>query len=136
MSISREAKKAEAVERMKKLGIVPAVIREFEQSDVVEVTEPPFGGLYYLDEYQKKKAAEIEQESNCLVYLVVRSCTSIGMMDSFLIVSDYEEEWEYDREDIENDIVFTYTYNYSAPECSEFDSIGIKRIGGGLIRVS
>ena len=136
MNISREEKKAEAIQRMKALGIVPGVIKEFERYDIVEVTEPPLGGLYYLNEDQKKMVADIENEHNCLVYLVVRSYTSIGMMDSFLIVSDYEEEWEYDREDIENDIVFTYTHNYDEPMWSEFGSIGIKKIGGGLIRIS
>ena len=38
MNIDREAKKAEAVERMKALGIFPETVRQFEREDYVSVS--------------------------------------------------------------------------------------------------
>ena len=46
MNIDREAKKAEAVERMKALGIFPETVRQFEREDYVSVSEPPFGAFF------------------------------------------------------------------------------------------
>ena len=135
MNISREAKKLEAIKRMKALDIMPEVIAEFEKKDIVEVSEPPFGALYYLDEKQEEILHWVESQFNCLVYLVVKCYTEIGMMDSFLIVSDYKEDWVMDWESLDADIVFTYTHNYDAPECSEFGSIAIKKMFGGVIRI-
>ena len=49
MNIDREAKKAEAVERMKALGIFPETVRQFEREDYVSVSEPPFGAFFWAD---------------------------------------------------------------------------------------
>lgn len=135
MNISKERKIEEAIARMKMLDIIPDAIRQFKNNGTVMSSEPPMGGLYWVNDEQKEMIREFEEKNNALVYLVVRSYTGFGTMDSLLFVSDYEEEWDMDREDIKDDIALTYTINHDTPDFSEFGSIGIKRLFGGLVRV-
>ena len=137
MNISREAKKAEAVQRMKMMDIFSETIKQFETKDLVSISEPPVGAFFGIDDEMKKMVQQFEKEYNTLVYMVIRSYTTIGRMDSFLFIGDQAEEWEMEHEDIENGIVFAYVKNYDAPDCSEFGSIGFRKtIAGGLIRIS
>lgn len=135
---TREEKKAEAVSRMRMMDIFDATIRQFEEEDLVNVSEPPFGGLYWVSDIEKARIEEFEEKNNALVYLVVRSYTTIGVMDSYFYVSDYkEEEWDMDREDIENNRALVYVYNQDEPLFSEFGSIMFKLTpAGGLIRTA
>lgn len=134
MEISREKKKEEAIQRMKELGIINGAIKQFKDDDIVMVSEPPIGGLYWLDDEQKKIVDDFEKENDALVFMVVKAFTNFGNMLSLLFISDYEEEWEMDRDGIKDNIVMSYTINETTPEFSEFGSIGVKRVGGGLIR--
>jgi len=45
---------------------------------------------------------KFEEKYDSVVYMVVRTFSNIGKMDSYLYVSDYREEWEYDNENIKN----------------------------------
>lgn len=136
VKILRERKVEEAVKRMKRLGIINDAIKQFKKSGTVMVSEPPLGALYWIDDALKQLVQEFEQEHGALVYMVVRSYTTFGKMDSFLYVSDYEEEWEMDNEDIQSGYPMTYTYNYDAPWDSEFGAIGVAGRFGGLIRTA
>ena len=133
-----EEMKEEAIKRMKKLGIIWDAVRQFKNEGIVMVSEPPFGGLYwYHDEEENfNKMKEFEKENGALVYMVVRAWTNFGKMDSYLYVSKYKEEWDMDNEDIDDNIVMTYTVNYDMPDCSEFGSIGVRKVSGGLLRTA
>ena len=135
MKVSREAKKQEAIKRMKALDIIDNAIDQFENDDIVMVSEPPMGGLYWLNDEEKEMVRKFEEEHNALVYMVVRAFTNIGKMDSMLFVSDYDEEWEMDNQDIKDGYALTYTVNYDMPNCADMGSIGVKSIFGGLVRV-
>lgn len=135
MKVSREAKKAEAIKRMKVLDIFDETRRQFENADIVSCSEPPIGANYWLDDEQKKIIEDFEEEYNALVYFVVRSYTQFGKLDSFLYVSDYEEEWEMDNEDLADGYVYAYVYNYDMPLFSEIGSIAVEPRFGGLVRV-
>ena len=136
MQISRERKIEEAVRRMKTLGIIDDAISQFQKDGIVMVSEPPFGALYTIDEEQKKLVEDFEKEHNAVVYMVVKCYSTIGKMDSFLYVSDYEEEWEMDNSDVSDGYPMTYTHNYDAPHCSEFGAIGVRQSFGGLLRTA
>ena len=136
MQIERELKVKEAVKRMKALHIYDDAINQFIKDGVVMVSEPPLGGLYWIDDDLKQLVQQFEQKHNALVYFVIRCYSTIGKMDSFLYVSDYNEEWELDNEDVSEGYVMTYTHNYDAHDCSEFGSIGVKGRFGGLIRTA
>lgn len=137
MNVSREEKKVEALNRMKKIGYFGLAKEKFRRSDMIFVNEPPFGAVFDLEPELEKIVKEFEEEHNALVYMVLRLKTEFGLMDSLIYVSDYPEEWEYDNDDLKHGIMMSYTINYDAPDCSEFGSIGFRRgAGAGMVRVA
>lgn len=128
------SKKTEAIYRMKCMGIINDAIKQFDKEDIVMVSEPPLGGLYWLNDKEKEMVHQFEAEHDALVYLVVRSFTNIGTMDNLFYVSNHLEEWEMDRRDLAENFAFVYVVNHDMPECSEFGSIAWKGIGGGILR--
>ena len=134
MNVSREIKKEEAIKRMRAMHIIPDAIKQFKNDDVVMVSEPPLGGLYWLNNEEKEMVRKFEEENGALVYLVVRSFTNIGKMDNIFYVSKYKEEWAMDRDDIAENLALVYVVNYDMPDCSEFGTIRWCGIGGGVLR--
>ena len=136
MNISREEKKTEAIKRMKALGLFGPCIKAFEKRDEVQLSEPT-GGLYefYGNIQLNEIIKRVEQRFNCLIYHVVHSYTNLGEMYSCMMVSNYEEEWEWEMEDINDGIVFCWVENMDIPEYSEMGSITVKNRFGGLVRV-
>lgn len=137
MKISREKKKAEAINRMKMLGLFTPCIRRFEKYDEVQLSEMT-GGLYEFSDNAElnAKIREVEEEYNLLVYHVVHTYTNFGEMYNFLCVTDYEEEWVYDHSGIKDGYVFCWVWNKDIEEFSEFGSIIVKNMFGGLVRVA
>lgn len=136
MKISMSEKKIEAINRMKKWGIYTPIIEGFDKYDLVAESAPPIGACYWLDDEQLKRVQEFEDKYDALVYHVIHSYTEFGELESYLYVGDEIEEWEYDRADIPQGIAFSYVHNLSAPELSEFGSIGVvKTPADGLKRI-
>lgn len=135
MNIPIEKKKEEAIKRMKALGIYSETIRQFKNEDIVSYSEPPLGANYWLDEEQKKIAKEFEEEYNTLIYFAVRNHTEFGMLDAFLYIDDYKEDWEVDNLALEDGYVRAYVYNYDMPDFSESGDIIVENRFGGLIRI-
>lgn len=133
--MTREMKKAEALERMKMLKLHSNVINEFRNQDKVNLSENG-GFLYWLNDDQKKRVTEFEKKYDALVYHVIRNITEFGELLSYLYVSDSEEEWEMDREDLTNGTALVYVENLNDKWCSEFGSIGIQPSLGGLLRTA
>lgn len=135
MKIPNEKKKAEAVDRMRVLGVFPETIKQFERDGKLSVSEPPFGAFYWVDDETRQRVREFEEDYNAMVYLVIRSYTTLGKMDNFLYVSDHEDEWEQDRDDLTIAEPLCYVYSYDMPDCSELGYIGIKKTcAAGLLR--
>ena len=135
MNVSREIKKVEAIKRMKAMNIYSDAIKQFKNADIVMVSEPPLGGLFWLNDEEKEMVSKFEQENNALVYLVVRSFTNLGIMDNIFYVSDYQDEWFMDNADLNENYACVYVINYDMPDCSEFGTIAWKSVGGGVLRV-
>ncbi|MBQ3433731.1 MAG: hypothetical protein IJG24_01645 [Selenomonadaceae bacterium] len=136
MKISRDKKKAEAVWRMKSLGIFPDTIRQFERQDLISINEPPLGAFFWANGDDLKRIKDFEAEHNALVYMVVRAYyKELGKLDAYLFVGDHLKEWSYDRRGLADNEAFAYVYNHDCEWCSEFGTIGIMRtIAAGLIR--
>lgn len=135
--IGREEKMAEAILRMKKLGIFPETIRQFEQEGLVSISEPPFVAFYWAEGEDLDRIHQFEEEYDGLVYVVVRSFTECGWMDYYLYVSDHRQEWDEDRESLDapGNGVFVYVHNHKDPDLSKFGSIGIEKTpAAGLLR--
>lgn len=137
--ITKEAKKQEAIRRMKKLNYFGQSINAFRRSGYVMINEPPFGAHYYTHDDKRLQDAinEFEESHNALVYAVVRAFTNLGDTDTLLYVEDYAEEWAFFDEDVDYGTIMGYTINWDMPDCSEFGSIGFKHtIAGGLQRTA
>ena len=126
-----------AIQCLKKLGIYKPYIRKFEEDGTVTLFER-FGG-YYIDEYQEPellhKIKEFEEEYNSIVYAVTHEVFQFGECYSFLIVSQYYEEWEMTLEDVKEGYAFSYVWNKTNEEYSEFGTITVKSFGGGIARI-
>ena len=137
--MKHEKQVAEAVKRMKKLGLMPQIVVEFENEGIVQYSEPtPIGGiLYWLSNEPewREKVRVFEDEYHSLVYHVIHSYTRYGEQLSFLYVSDAEEEWEMDNIAIEDKYPFAYVENLDCPEFSEFGTIAVDERAGGLVRI-
>lgn len=129
----KEKQKAEAIKRMKKLKILNQPIKEFKEDGKLNLSER-HGILYWLDDEERKMVEELEQKYNFMAYHVIKTYSTIGLMYSILFVSEYEEEWEMEMDDIEQGYAFVYTVNKDMPECSEFGTIGIRPCIGGVER--
>mgnify|MGYP006928618074 FL=1 len=140
MNVSKEIKKAEAINRMKALGLFAPCIKVFKR-DEVQLSEPT-GGLYEFSSNAEltAKVKEFENEYNALVYHVIHTPVKIDgdVMDmyNFLYVSDYPEEYEMDNNDIKDGYPFVYVWNKTIDYFSEFGSIAVQGRFGGLVRVS
>ena len=125
--------KLEAIKRMKKLDIYTQVIKEFEKDNVLNKSESG-GRLFWLDENEKKMAKEFEEKYNATVYHLIHNYTEYGELYSFLFVSQYKDDWDYDNEDLNNNRSLVYVKNIDEDAFSEFGTIGIRSQFGGLIR--
>lgn len=136
-NVSREIKKEEAIKRMKALDLFAPCIKAFKDRDEVQLSEMT-GGLYEFSGNAElnAKVKEFEAEYNALVYHVIHTFTQFGELYNFLFVSDYEEEWIMDNDDIQDNYVMCYVWNKTDEWCSEFGTIAVEQRFGGLVRFS
>lgn len=140
-NVLRENKKEEAIKRMVTLGLFKPCIKAFTKYDEVQLSEPT-GGLYeFADDVElNEKVQEFEREHDALVYHVIHSPIRIDgiVMDmyNFLYVSDYEEEYDMDNDDIADGYAMAYVWNKTDDFLSEFGSIAVQERIGGLVRVA
>lgn len=137
MNVSKETKKVEAIKRMQILDLYKPYVKAFEKKNEIFMSEMT-GGVYEFDENTEliDKVREFEAENNALVYHVIHTFTGFGELYNFLYVSDYQEEWEMDNEDISEGYALAYVWNKDVPEFSEFGSIGVRGKFGGIVRTA
>ena len=136
MNITKENKKIKALELLKKLGIYAPYIEGFRENN--EICYFEYYGGYWASHNKKltTKINEIEKKYNCSVYAVTHEFTEFGECYDFLIVTDYEEEWDYLLDSYGNNhYAFAYVWNKDDEWCSEFGTIGLKSFGGGIKRI-
>ena len=126
-----------ALSAMKSLDIYAPYIKKFEKDGTITLFER-FGG-YYIDEHNDpellNKIKEFESEYGSVVYAVTHTFTEFGELYEFLCISKYEEEWEDTLEDVKEGYAFSYVWNKTDEWCSEFGTIMVTSIGGGIARV-
>ena len=133
--ILREKQKAEALKRMRLMGLREDFIRDFEEDGKVHICtfQKTFPELSAED---TEIVRQFEQKHNALVYLILRVHTVIGDLDSLLYVGQYTEEWPMDLADLTEGYPLSYTVNRGDGGLSEFGSIQITKTDkGGFIRV-
>ena len=134
--MTQEQRKEQAIKYMTTLDIYKPYIRGFKESNRVCFYEQ-FAGFWVDQEPEVfKKMKEIEQEHNCTVYAITHEFLEFGECYSFLIVTDYEEEWDTLVEKYGKEITaFAYVWNKDVEWCSEFGTIAVQSFGGGIRRV-
>lgn len=136
MFATEKEMKAEAIRRMKLLGLYEVCIDIFNKKDKVMMAVSPHGTFSDINENTMAEIKAFEEEVGAKVYLVVKSEMEYGLCYSYIYVSKYKEDWWYDDEGIANNILMTYTVNRDYEECSEFGNIAVDRTAfGSLVRV-
>ena len=117
---------------MKLLHLHPNVINEFKNERKLNMSVSPLGSLYWLTDDEIELVKKFEQEHQGLtVYHILKTFTrDFGIVYDLLYVSNDEEEWETDRENIKDDLVMSRTLTADA----ESGLIKIKSINGGIVR--
>lgn len=125
--------KEEAIERMKLLQLHQNVIDEFTRENKLNKSETRYGILYWLDEEEQKLVDEFQnQNEGTLVYHVIKTHTlDFGIVYDLLFITENEDEWEAQREELKDDLVLSHTIT-CFPESG---IIQIKKINGGLVRM-
>lgn len=132
--MNKQKQKQEAIQRMQILDLFNEAIQEFKEHDVVSISEN--GTLFWLTDKQKQYVRNFENAYNALVYHVIHNYTEYGEMLSFLFVSKYSNEWNDDKQDLQNNCPMVYVENLDEPMFSEFGSIVIEPHYGGVIRTA
>ena len=133
----REKQKEQALKILKQLDIYRPYIKGFKDKGDVCWFENYAGFWAYQDEELMAKIREFEQEHNALVYAVSHDYTSYGECFSLLYISQYEEDWDYTIQHIEQNkyYVASYVWNKTDDWCSEFGDIAIISAFGGIKRI-
>ena len=136
MKTTKEQRKQKAIECLKALGIYKPYIDGFKKDNQVCFFER-YGGFWaWQDEELAKKVTEIEEKYKCTVYAITHEWFHFGECYSFLIIPEDNEDWEYVIEKVAKGFyVFSYVWNKSYEQDSEFGTIGIQSFGGGIRRV-
>jgi hypothetical protein len=129
-------KKNKAIELMKQLDIYTPYIQGFRESDKVCFYEN-FGGYWVNQEPEiEAKMRQVEERYQCKVYAITHEFTDFGECYSFLVVTDYPEEWDYLLFGEGNrHSAFAYVWNKTDNDCSEFGSVFVQSFGGGIRRI-
>lgn len=124
----------EAETRIKKLNLHPNAVKEFVEGRKLNLSER--GMLFWLNEDEEKMVRLWEEETHNIVYHIIKNNTEFGLCYSFLYVSKYEEEWADDNYDLDEGYPLAFVKNVDDDFSSEYGSIGIKSMFGGVIRTA
>ena len=134
MDATKEMMKKEALSRMLRLGLHPNAVQEFKEEGKLNRSEGP-GLLYWLTDEEQQIVKRFEKDHNKVVYHLIKTPTSIGMLYNILYVGAEIEEWTLDNDNLMAGQQLVYVKNMDAGDYSEFGSIGIRRtVAGGLER--
>ena len=135
MSTLKERQKAEALKRMRLIGLREDYIRDFEQNDRVHISTED-GSHVDMDEQCLNRIRRLERVICATVYLVVRTYRGGGVMDALFYVDDFEKGWATDRAFLKAGYDISYVVNYRNPDNTEFMEILFhKTPSGDIIRV-
>ena len=136
MKPTKEQMKEKAMELMEKLDIYKPYVKDFKENDFVCYFEH-YGGFWAFQEPKlQEKLKEFEEEYGATVYAITHEFTEFGECYSFLIVPKYKEDWSNLIYSQGNEhYVFSYVWNVTDDDCSEFGTIVVKGYGGGIKRI-
>ena len=135
MKVSYARKRKEALIRMREIGLPTSTIQDFNEGYHIYVYDSNMSIILMSNQKTLERIEAFEHRYNALVYAVIRTHTTIGVLDSYLFVSDYLQEWPSDRQYLKDKETMAYVYNHDDPEFSEIGFIGFEiNFDGRLIR--
>lgn len=144
MKSTKQERKKEAVEFMKKLELYKPFINAFKKNNKLTYFEFHAGYCAEENEELQNKIEKIESEYDCTVYAVTHERrTNFGELYDFLIIPEDKENWDMLlKEEKAGEGVFhnlfwayAYTWNKTDENKSEFGTIIIDCYIGGLKRI-
>ena len=134
---TKEERKEVALKIMKELNIFDPYIQGFEKNDEVCFFERYAGFWAWQDEDLQNKIKDLEEKYNCTVYVITHDYTGFGELYSFLIVTDYKDEWDdlIYKNSANEFYAFSYVWKKTDEDSSEFGSILVDSLGGGIRRI-
>ena len=137
----KERQKEEALKRMKMLQIMPQVIGDFKRSNKIYYSERQSAlfaaTLYWLDNQPEwvKMVKEFEKKNNAMVYHAQLTHMEFGDCLALFYVSEDDEIWEQDKEDILNGEIYSRVLVLDDEWNSDYGYIGVKPMYGGVARI-
>lgn len=125
--------KSEAILRMELLHLDTKIIEDFKQGKIFITKNSKVAEL--IGE-ELKMVLDWQRKTKNLVYYVIKNETVYGVLYSFLYVSNYEIEWEEDRQFLKSGYPCVYVKNITEDRHSEYGSICIGRQDSVLVRIS
>lgn len=132
--------KEEAIKRMRLLQLMPQVISDYKKNGRVYYSERQNSffpaTLYWLDNHQEYVdiVKEFEKKHKAIVYHAQLTHLEFGDNLALFYVSQYEDEWSQDKDDILNGQLYSRVINLQCEHDSDFGYIGVKPAIGGVVR--
>ena len=134
--MNKQQQKEQAIKYLEQLDVYKPYIDGFEKNDQVCVFERYAGFWVYQYPELEKRMRDIENEYKCTVYAITHEFTQFGECYSFLIVTNYKQEWKTLLRSHKNQhTAFAYVWNKTDDWCSEFGTVVVKSVGGGITRI-
>lgn len=128
-----------AIIALEKLDIYKPYVRKFRSAASTPCFFIRFAGFYAdQDEMLWEKIKSVQADTGCLVYAVTHEVTEFGELWSMLCVpkeAEVTDDFLSDSGFPRKYYAYSYVWNVTNPEFSEFGDIVVETYGGGLRRV-
>lgn len=128
-----------AITCLETLDIYKPYINKFKSKAGIPCFFENYGGFYVDQEPEIwDKIKEVEEDTGCLVYAVTHELSNLGETWSMLCISKYSNALEDHLVSTSKPgqfYAFSYVWNKTSPDCSEFGDIVVQSFGGGIRRV-
>ena len=130
-----QERKTKAIEIMKKMEIYQQYIEEFDKNNQITYFERGMGYWVNADSELYQRIKKIEEKYDLTVYAITHEYCEFGECYSLLYLSNRKGEWKHTVEsDGKEHYAYAYVWNKTDDSCSEFGTIGIRSIFGGITR--
>lgn len=135
---TRKEQRELAIQLLKKLDIYKPYIKGFKDDDLICFFEN-YGGYWTFQEPKIQNKIQELEEKGVMVYAVTHEFTEFGELYDFLIIPSNKEDWD-DLVTLSDDIhkfyAFAYVWNVDDDCCSEYGTITVKSLYGGLKQIA
>lgn len=135
--MTKEQMIMEGANRLRVLGLGEDIILKHRTAGTVYISnwESSYVPMLVTDDCGVAAMIKaVEQTTGCHVYHVITSDAWFGTCLNMLTVSNYDEDQDIERAGLKRGLVPAYVENLSAPNCSEFGTIAVKRVAKILVR--